>query len=264
MSRDVVARMRECAGWHEGEVVGQALSAGADEVERLGAALAMIEQDDRQDARDLARLHALVTCEPEASDLHDHTACVVAEVERLRRELASTEARLTAALHACGDVAAMRAAVEAARARVDRYQAMHDRMVQPALETLAERDALRAQATRQRIALDRLAATVRAYLDVPIGHRARDEREAMRAALPAKGEAGEAAEIRGRGTAPTTGDLAAREKAQPDASGAGGCSACGAPADPISRLCPECDVDPCDAGAWMRAQAAAGEGSDGR
>ncbi len=50
--------------------------------ERAGAA--MVVQDCAQDTADLARLHALVRCEPEACNLHDHTACVAAEFARLR------------------------------------------------------------------------------------------------------------------------------------------------------------------------------------
>jgi hypothetical protein len=61
------------------------------ECERLGAALRMIGQDNAQDDADLARLHALVACEPQAADLHDHTACIIAEVARLRDRVLDAE-----------------------------------------------------------------------------------------------------------------------------------------------------------------------------
>lgn len=59
-----------------------AAAEAAAEWERAGAA--MVVQDCAQDTSDLARLHALVRCEPSFSDLHDHTACVVEEFARLR------------------------------------------------------------------------------------------------------------------------------------------------------------------------------------
>ena len=52
----------------------------------LDAAVATMEQDNTQDSEELARLHALVTCEPSFSSLHNHTACVAEEMERLRAE----------------------------------------------------------------------------------------------------------------------------------------------------------------------------------
>ena len=53
--------MRECAEWHAGEVAGQALSAGADEVERLTRALA--------DERDTVAFHVDLA-ESALRDLH--------------------------------------------------------------------------------------------------------------------------------------------------------------------------------------------------
>lgn len=57
----LVRRMRECAEWHAGEVAGQALSAGADEVERLTRALA--------DERDTVAFHVDLA-ESALRDLH--------------------------------------------------------------------------------------------------------------------------------------------------------------------------------------------------
>jgi hypothetical protein len=58
--------------------------ASVAEIERLDGAMTMILQDEKQDSKDLARLHAMVTCGPQAADAHNHTACVAAEIERMR------------------------------------------------------------------------------------------------------------------------------------------------------------------------------------
>ena len=86
MTFDLTTRLL-CAASDEWDISAESRELARDalaEIERLDGALTMVQQDEKQDTADLARLHALVTCEPEAVNLHDHTACVIAEMGRLR------------------------------------------------------------------------------------------------------------------------------------------------------------------------------------